>query len=161
VTNLVARGWRDLADDAGLRLPVTVAPSLPFGPVWLAGSLIAFVVGGTTGGTASIGPALFLSLVLMQPVIEELLFRGAVQGYLLQTSYGGWSWHGVSVANVLASILFAAAHVAYQPPIWAAAVLLPSLIFGYFRDRTGSVVAPIVLHVSFNGLFFLGRVLIH
>jgi len=160
VTNLTARSWRDLAGDAGFRLPVTAAPSLPFGHVWLAGSLIAFVVGGTTGGTAGIGLALFLSLVLIQPVIEELLFRGAIQGYLLQTSFGGWSLHGVSIANVLTTILFAAAHLVYQPPIWAAGVLVPSLFFGYFRDRTGSVVSPIVLHISFNGMFFLGRALI-
>lgn len=137
------------------------APSLPFGHVWLAGSLIAFVIGGTTGGTVDIGLALFLSLVLIQPVIEELLFRGAIQGYLLQTSFGGWSLHGVSIANVLTTIIFAAAHLVYQPPIWAAGVLLPSLLFGYFRDRTGSVITPIVLHVSFNGVFFLGRILIH
>ncbi|MDH4108025.1 MAG: JDVT-CTERM system glutamic-type intramembrane protease [Gammaproteobacteria bacterium] len=161
MTNLAARNWRDLAGDAGLKLPVSAPRSSTFGLVWLAGSLIAFVIGSQTGEPAGIRPALFLSLVLVQPVLEELLFRGAVQGYLRQTSLGGWAWHELSVANVLTSFLFAAAHLVYQPPIWAAGVLLPSLVFGFFRDRTGSVISPVVLHVSFNGMFFLGRLLIH
>jgi membrane protease YdiL (CAAX protease family) len=32
---------------------------------------------------------------------------------------------------------------------------LPSRVFGFFRDRTGRLVAPIVLHIFYNAGFLL------
>jgi membrane protease YdiL (CAAX protease family) len=34
-------------------------------------------------------------------------------------------------------------------------VLLPSLLYGYFRDRHGSVYPAIALHVFYNAGYFL------
>jgi len=160
VTDLTLRSWREIAEDAGFRAPVWSGRIWPFSLVWVVGSLVALLVGGVTEPAARMDIAVLLSVVLFQPVIEELLFRGVVQGYLLRTSLGSWSVHGITFANGLATILFVAAHFVNQAPIWAMGVLLPSLVFGYFRDRTGSVLAPIVLHVSFNAMFLFGGILI-
>src|SRR5262249_5318398 len=48
----------------------------------------------------------FLSLVVGQPVLEELLFRGYCQGQLHQQSWGQQGWCGLTVANGLTSLLF-------------------------------------------------------
>jgi membrane protease YdiL (CAAX protease family) len=51
----------------------------------------------------------------------------------------GWGW--------LADPRFA--------PALAAGVLLPALLFGYFRDRHDSVLPAIALHVFYNAGYFL------
>ncbi len=62
---------------------------------------------------------------------------------------------GLSKANLLTSLLFAGAHLFVQSPLWAAAVIVPSLIFGAFRDRYKSVDPAIILHSFYNLGYFL------
>lgn len=97
----------------------------------------------------------FLSLVLWQPVLEELLFRGLLQGLLGRQPWGQLALGGVTVANGITTLLFMLGHWWSHPPPWAIAVVVPSLIFGYFRDRFGSVYPAIVLHSFYNAGYFL------
>ena len=99
---------------------------------------------------------LWLSLVIWHPVVEEILFRGILQGQLHKTRWGQRSWLGISAANVVTSILFAAIHLVKNPPLFALSVFVPSLLFGYFRDRCNSVYPPILLHAAFNALVIDG-----
>lgn len=101
-------------------------------------------------------PQRLLLLALVYPVLEEIVFRGALQP-ALTSRVARWSWPGpVSLANVLSSLGFAALHLFHHSPAWAAAVFVPSLVFGFFRDRHRSVASPIVLHVFYNtGYFWL------
>lgn len=99
--------------------------------------------------------SLFLSLVLLQPVLEELLFRGVVQGQFRLRAWGREKRWGLTQANLLTSVLFVLAHAFYHPPFWAVAVFVPSLVFGYFRDRVGNITPSLVLHVYYNMGFFL------
>jgi len=103
---------------------------------------------------------LLLMAVILSPILEEIVFRGAVQGWLREQRYGISALGNITVANLLTSILFATMHLLNHAPLWAAAVLLPSLAFGYFRDRydgtPSALLAPIALHVFYNaGWFFL------
>jgi len=100
---------------------------------------------------------LLLSLVLLQPVLEELLFRGVVQGQFRLRTWGGVKRWGMTQANLLTSALFVLAHAFYHPPLWAVAVFVPSLVFGHFRDRVGNIYPSLALHVYYNmGFFCLG-----
>ena len=92
----------------------------------------------------------FLYLTLLFPIIEEVVFRGYLQTMLLRWHYGRRAWLQVTVANLLTSLLFTALHFFGHPPLAAAAVIVPSLIFGYFRDRHGNIHAAVVLHVFYN-----------
>lgn len=96
---------------------------------------------------------MLLMVIVVRPVIEELVFRGLLQGWLRERMR--WQWHGFTAANVLTSIAFVAAHLVYQPLAWALAVFIPSLVFGYFRDRHDSVLPSVILHVWYNAGFFL------
>lgn len=97
-------------------------------------------------------PWWFLNLVLVYPVLEEILFRGLLQelvrDYISKARLGP-----LTLANLLTSVLFTAAHFFYHPPLWAALVFFPSLVFGFFRDRTAGLAAPIILHVFYNAGF--------
>ncbi len=94
----------------------------------------------------------FLSLVVLYPVIEEIVFRGLIQGlvhdYISRRSLGP-----VSIANLLTSVLFAGLHFINHAPLWAALVFFPSLVFGFFKDRTQQLTAPIFLHIFYNAGF--------
>ena len=94
-----------------------------------------------------------VSLMLWQPCMEELLFRGVLQGLFRETAWGRTSWRGFSSANVVCACLFAMAHLVYQPVLWALATFAPGLIFGYFRDQANSLWPALLLHCVFNAAF--------
>ena len=101
-------------------------------------------------------PLSFLLLVLVYPVLEELVFRGLIQGWFCQTQLGKRRAGFVSVANLLASTLFVLFHLIAHSWLWAISVFVPSIIFGYFRDKYHSVKPAILLHVIYNsGYFYL------
>lgn len=111
------------------------------------------------GGAHPLPPARLLSwsylyLAVVAPALEELAFRGALMGWLLEYGWGRRRLLGLTLANGTASVLFTAIHFAYHPPLWAAAVLVPSLLFGHLRDRSGSVLPAVCLHVFYNAGYF-------
>ena len=101
------------------------------------------------------GLAALASLILLQPVLEELLFRGLLQGRLRASAWGRRQFGGFTLANMIVTLLFTALHFINHPPLWAAGVLLPSLLYGYFRDRHDNVAPAIALHVFYNAGYFL------
>ena len=98
-------------------------------------------------------PWQFLSLVLLYPIVEEIAFRGLVQE-LLRDYVSRRSLGPLTMANLLTSVLFAGLHFIYHAPLWAALVFFPSLVFGFFKDRTNHLLAPIILHVFYNAGYF-------
>jgi uncharacterized protein len=96
-----------------------------------------------------------LSICLLQPLIEELIFRGTLQGELLRRSWARRRWSGISAANAITSVVFTALHFVSHPPLWAAGVLIPSLLFGHFRERHDSLYPPLCLHIYYNTGYFL------
>ena len=118
-----------------------------------------FAMAPRIGLHASVPGALIVFLGI-GPVLEELVFRGLLQGWLLQQpSVAQRNYAGISLANALTSGVFAAAHLLREPWPWAAATLLPSLVFGVARERSGGVIAPIVLHMAYNGALLAGLLL--
>ena len=95
----------------------------------------------------------FLSLVLLYPIVEEIAFRGLLQE-LLRDYVSRQSLGPLTIANLLTSVLFAGLHFIYHAPLWAALVFFPSLVFGFFKDRTRRLLAPIILHVFYNAGYF-------
>ena len=95
-------------------------------------------------------PLRFILPVVIYPLLEEIIFRGGVQPFLLKYSLGQFSRNGVTLANLTTSIIFAFTHFLVHGTILAAATFFPSLAFGYFRDRYGSLTLPIVLHSFYN-----------
>ena len=97
----------------------------------------------------------FLLAVVWQPIVEELLFRGCLQGALSFREWGQRSLVGLSIANLLTSVMFTGAHIATHSLLWASLTLFPSLLFGLLRDRSGSVFPPIALHIIYNAGYFM------
>jgi hypothetical protein len=97
----------------------------------------------------------FLILTLWQPCAEEVVFRGCLQGQLRRQSWACRAWQGITGANGVTSLLFMLGHWWYHPPFWAMGVIVPSLIFGYCRDRYASVYPCMALHMLYNAGYFV------
>jgi hypothetical protein len=137
-----------LARDPQFALAALAAPA-----VWLA--LYAASQAPLNPAWVLADPLRFASLAVGWPLVEELAFRGAIQPRLARTLWGARENWGITTANVATSVLFAAAHLAAHAPALAAATFAPSLVFGYFRDRYGSVVPGALLHILYNAGWFL------
>ena len=83
---------------------------------------------------------LILVVVVGAPIVEEIVYRGAVQTHLQRTA-------GTAVALIGTSVLFAAIHMSLIefPGLFAFA-----LVLGYTRLRSDTLGLPIVTHMAFN-----------
>lgn len=95
---------------------------------------------------------LVVVVVLMAPIYEEIVFRGAI----FSTLKNAWqtSRHATIIASVLSSLAFAVIHLQYEL-LEMSMVFGLGLIFCYAKVRTGSLIAPILLHIMNNGLAML------
>lgn len=105
-------------------------------------------------------PRIWISFLLLHPLVEEWIFRGVIQGELMRhpPRSGNTLWMGISHANWVTTFFFCLAHFAAQPGLWAIAVAAPSLVFGHFRERFGRLSVPIALHILFNGVYLLSGI---
>ena len=87
---------------------------------------------------------LFLLLVLVTPLVEEMLFRGVLFGKLQK-------YLPVGVSAVLVSAVFAALHGPWNV---ALDVFVLSLVLCWLRLRTHNIWAGVVVHVIKNSLAF-------
>lgn len=86
----------------------------------------------------------FTALVILAPIAEEVLFRG----YLFSALRGLVSF---IPATLLVSGLFALVHGQWNVAI---DTFVLSLVLCWLRERTGTIWAPIILHMVKNGLAF-------
>jgi len=98
-------------------------------------------------------PLLYLQLAFIYPVLEEIVFRGAIQP-ALHRRLNRRRWGALSGANLVTSLLFSLMHGVFRSAPAALLVFAPSLLFGYFRDRYDGVAIPIVLHCYYNAGFY-------
>ncbi|MBR4848106.1 MAG: CPBP family intramembrane metalloprotease [Bacteroidaceae bacterium] len=83
-----------------------------------------------------------ITISLLAPLLEEALFRGAIQGYLMRR-YNPWT--GI----VCAALVFGIFHLNPVQSVYAALI---GVIFGWIYYRTGSLLSVIVGHVLNNSL---------
>jgi membrane protease YdiL (CAAX protease family) len=124
------------------------------------GTVLLMVVWGSNDYSGS--DPLFETVLV--PVGEELVFRGLLLGILLdqlRRRFGAGT--GESLAIVFSALAFGAAHASnvlfgVTPSFVAvqvAAATALGLIFAHLRVRTGSSLAPVLLHALVNGINLL------
>jgi uncharacterized protein len=93
-------------------------------------------------------------VLLVKALIEEAAFRWGLQNLLAGMLKGRMILGPLSWANLVTSLAFAGLHFIHQPPIWAAAVFLPSLVFGWVWDRHHALLPCWAVHFFYNLCFF-------
>lgn len=89
-----------------------------------------------------------LCLALLAPLVEELVFRGLLYGWIAGR-WGGWP------AVIVSTLAFAGAH---WEPAHVVLVLPLGLLFGWLRRRTDSLLPSLVAHIVNNGFALLAAV---
>ncbi len=89
-------------------------------------------------------------LVWIGPVLEELAFRGGIQGWLLDKPWGTVHFGPVTVANLFTALIFSAMHRFTKDDVWSLLTVFPGLLFGFFRERYGQLLPVIILHSYYN-----------
>jgi uncharacterized protein len=134
------------------KVPSVADPSFWWGCVLLAPPL-AWGAAAMGYGIARGNPWLDIALLALGAVVEELVFRGGVQALLLRRLRP--RAFGISAANLITSLAFAAVHLWAHPPLAALGVLPVSLVLGAAYERSGGrLVPPIALHLYFNLLLY-------
>jgi membrane protease YdiL (CAAX protease family) len=111
---------------------------------WLSGLLDDYAkLAGTFSPKSSSIFFMTLTIVILVPRAEELLFRGIIQGELSFVMPRKW-------AVVLTVVLFSFFHL---NPIQISYVALPAFILSYVYVLTENFLVPVLMHMLFN---FLG-----
>jgi membrane protease YdiL (CAAX protease family) len=109
---------------------------------WLFGEPSVNTDIGTTWGSSSIEVILlFLSVAILTPIVEELMFRGYVLDSIQRM-------HGDKVAILVSALLFGLIHL--WPPFLIGSAFIGGLIYGWLRIKTGSLLTPIACHMMWN-----------
>lgn len=149
---------------------------------WLGGTLLPVAVGGMLGAATSaviiglglppmegmreMGLLRIIAIVWFGSTIsEEVFVRGLVQGWMQPSDDG----NAGSTSRILASgLLFGAFHVSLfytgndtrtAATIVTATTLL-GLVCAWSRERSGSLVGPLLSHFAFNACGIIGGILV-
>lgn len=83
------------------------------------------------------------TISILGPVLEEVMFRGAMQGYMMRHVRSPW------VAIAIAALVFGMFHM---NPVQVVYATLLGVVFGWIYYRTGSLMSVIVGHVLNNSI---------
>ena len=84
-----------------------------------------------------------LTISVIAPVLEEVMFRGAIQGYIIRKT------GSPALAIITASLVFGIFHI---NPVQVVFATLLGLVLGWMYYRTGSLLSVIVGHVLNNSI---------
>ena len=87
-------------------------------------------------------PLGIISIVVMAPLVEELLFRGAIQGYLMR------KWNMPYLGIVISSLIFGVVH---GNPAQIPFAFVVGMALGWMYYLTGSLIPGILMHFINNG----------
>lgn len=88
---------------------------------------------------------LMLSMVVFAPIYEEVMFRGFMWTGLASSKLGIWG------ASIVTSVVFAVIHLQYGV-VELVGIFCLAMLFSFSRIMSGSLLLPIVLHITNNGL---------
>jgi len=89
---------------------------------------------------------LFLAVVVVAPIGEEILFRGFLQKFLEEY------WKDITRAVLVTSLFFAMIHF---NPFWTIQIYLLGVVLGFLSWKTKSVIPSIILHSLNNGTAYI------
>ena len=89
---------------------------------------------------------LFLAVVIVAPIGEEIVFRGFLQKFL--EDY----WKDITRAVLVTSLFFAMIHF---NPFWTIQIYLLGIVLGFLAWKTKSVIPSIILHSVNNGSAYI------
>ena len=91
-------------------------------------------------------PLGIISIVIMAPIVEELLFRGGMQGHLMR------KWKNPAWAILVSALIFGLVH---GNPVQMFFASILGVVLGWVYYRTGSLLPGMLMHFINNGMSVL------
>ncbi len=90
--------------------------------------------------------------VLLIALPEEFYFRGYMQSTLNRVFAPKWRIFGVPLGWgwIITCVVFAFAHSFVRFQWWHFSIFFPALLFGWLKEKTGSITAPVFFHALAN-----------
>lgn len=89
---------------------------------------------------------LFIAVVILAPLGEEIVFRGFLQQILEK------HWKDITRAILITSLIFSLIHM---NPFWFVQIYFLGVILGFLAWKTKSIIAPLILHSLNNSMALL------
>ena len=89
---------------------------------------------------------LFIAVVILAPLGEEIVFRGFLQQILEK------HWKDITQAILFTSLIFSLIHM---NPYWFVQIYFLGVILGFLAWKTKSIIAPLILHSLNNSMALL------
>lgn len=136
----------------GLLASLLLVPYFIVFVLWFGMPDMGFLKGG--GALEWIKMALYQAFYIALP--EEFFFRGYLQTRLNQILGKPHLILGVETGwgLLLTALVFMLFHLVLGLNLWNIGIFVPALIFGWLRDKTGSITAPTVFHALCNIMLF-------
>ncbi len=96
------------------------------------------------------GCLLFIAVVILAPLGEEIIFRGFLQRIIEKT------WKDITRAILFTALIFAFIHM---NPYWFIQIYILGVFLGFLAWKTNSIIAPLILHGLNNFIALLLSVL--
>lgn len=95
---------------------------------------------------------IIIDQLFLVAIPEEIFFRGWFQTRMNQCFAGRWNIFGVQLgwSWILTALIFATAHSVIYYQWWHFAIFFPALLFGWLRERTGTITASALWHCLGN-----------
>ncbi|MCQ2228320.1 MAG: CPBP family intramembrane metalloprotease [Bacteroidales bacterium] len=84
-----------------------------------------------------------LAIAVIGPLAEEVVFRGAMMGYMLRNNVKPWT------AILVSAFLFGAIHL---NPVQVPFAMIVGVIFGVIYYRTGNIILTTIIHIINNSM---------
>ena len=100
----------------------------------------------TASDNAVVVILMVVTICIVVPVMEELVFRGWLYSKIAKSKLGH------SGALILSSIIFTVIHTQYDNAITLVMIFLLSLLLGFVRYKSGNISYSIAIHMLYNTL---------
>lgn len=87
----------------------------------------------------------FISISVVTGILEEVVFRGLIYNTLKKAA-------GVKIAVFLSAVIFGAAHMNIEQFFYTS---LLGALMAMVYEKYGTIIAPIIIHATFNGANYL------
>lgn len=84
-----------------------------------------------------------LAIAVVGPLAEEVVFRGAMMGYMLRNGVKPW------IAILVSAFLFGVIHL---NPVQVPFAMIVGVIFGVIYYRTGNIILTTIIHIINNSM---------
>ncbi|MFH0799578.1 MAG: JDVT-CTERM system glutamic-type intramembrane protease, partial [Pseudomonadota bacterium] len=90
--------------------------------------------------------------ILLVALPEEFFFRGYFQSAANAIFPGRMRFFGANIGwgLLVTAAVFAFAHSVVLYKWWHFSIFFPALVFGYLRERTGTITVPVLFHAASN-----------